>query len=209
MAKGLTRRQADILQYVIECIRELGYPPTIAEIGERFRISSTNGVNDHLRALERKGYIERSSKARSIQVTDKAATSLYGLYQQEVGTLPLVGRVAAGTPVLAQENIEGQIPVSADLAQRPAFCLRVWGDSMIEAGIFDGDIIVVDQGRRAVKGDIVVALVSEDDATVKHFHPDGDTIELRPANSAMEPIRVHAGDVRIQGVAVALQRTLN
>ena len=96
MAKGLTRRQADILQFIIECILKQGYPPTIAEIGDRFSISSTNGVNDHLLALERKGYIERSSKARSIQVTDKAATSLYGMYQEEVGVLPLLVATGAG-----------------------------------------------------------------------------------------------------------------
>ena len=205
MAKELTRRQREILDYIIECIRERGLPPTIAEIGEEFGIASTNGVNDHLVALEKKGFIERSSKARGILITDKAAI---GLYQSEVGALPLVGNVAAGQPILAEENIEGHVAVDAQMAQRRAFCLRVRGDSMIEDGILDGDIIIVDQEKRARAGDVVVALV-EDEATVKHFFPKGSTVELRPANSAMETMIFPARDVSLQGVVVALQRSLN
>ena len=205
MAKDLTKRQREILDYIIECVRDRGLPPTIAEIGEEFGIASTNGVNDHLVALEKKGFIERSSKARGILVTDKA---VMGLYQSDVGVLPLVGRVAAGVPMLAEENIEGLIPVDASMAQRKAFCLRVTGDSMIEDGILDGDIIIVDQGKKAYPGDVVVALV-EDEATVKHFYPEGATIELRPANATMETMRFHARDVSLQGVVVALQRSLN
>jgi len=205
MAKELTGRQREILDYIIECIRERGLPPTIAEIGEEFGIASTNGVNDHLVALEKKGFIERSSKARGILITDKAAVNLY---QSEVGVLPLVGNVAAGQPILAEENIEGQIPVDAQMAQRRAFCLRVHGDSMIEDGILDGDIIIVDQDKRARAGDVVVALV-EDEATVKHFFPKGSTVELRPANSTMETMFFPARAVNLQGVVVALQRSLN
>ena len=205
MAKGLTKRQRVILDFIIENIRDHGYPPTIAEIGAEFSIASTNGVNDHLLALEKKGYIERSSKARGIHITEKAAT---GLYMSDVGVLPLVGRVAAGHPILAEENIEGQIPVSASLVSNRAYCLRVSGDSMIEDGILDGDIIIVDLGKEARRGDIVVALV-EDEATVKHFHPDGEHIELRPANAAMSPMRFPAQIVQLQGVVVALQRTIN
>ncbi len=205
MAKDLTKRQREILDYIIECVRERGLPPTIAEIGEEFGIASTNGVNDHLVALEKKGFIERSSKARGIHITSKAAI---GLYQSEVGVLPLVGQVAAGLPVLAEENIEGHVPVDASMAQRAAFCLRVTGDSMIEDGILDGDIIIVDQGKKARRGDVVVALV-DDEATVKHFYPEGSTIELRPANSTMKTMRFPAQDVSLQGVVVALQRSLN
>ena len=205
MAKELTKRQREILDYIIECVRDRGLPPTIAEIGEEFGIASTNGVNDHLVALEKKGFIERSSKARGILVTDKA---VMGLYQSDVGVLPLVGRVAAGAPMLAEENIEGLIPVDASMAQRKAFCLRVTGDSMIEDGILDGDIIIVDQGKKAYPGDVVVALV-EDEATVKHFYPEGATIELRPANATMDTMRFPARDVSLQGVVVALQRSLN
>lgn len=205
MAKELTKRQREILDYIIDCVRDHGLPPTIAEIGEEFGIASTNGVNDHLVALERKGFIERSSKARGILITPKAAV---GLYQSEVGVLPLVGNVAAGQPILAEENIEGHIAVDAGMAQRQAFCLRVHGDSMIEDGILDGDIIIVDQQKRARAGDVVVALV-EDEATVKHFFPQGATIELRPANASMEPMQFPAREVSLQGVVVALQRSLN
>ncbi len=205
MAKDLTRRQREILDYIIDCVRERGLPPTIAEIGDEFGIASTNGVNDHLVALEKKGFIERSSKARGILITEKAAI---GLYQSEVGVLPLVGNVAAGQPILAEENIEGHVPVDSQMAQRRAFCLRVRGDSMIEDGILDGDIIIVDQDKRARPGDVVVALV-EDEATVKHFFPKGSTVELRPANAAMETMIFPARAVSLQGVVVALQRSLN
>ena len=205
MAKNLTDRQRKILDFIVENIRENSLPPTIAEIGAEFGIASTNGVNDHLLALERKGYIERSSKARGIRVTDKTATHFY---LSDVGMLPLVGQVAAGQPLLAEENVEGHIPVSASLASGKAYCLRISGDSMIEDGILDGDIVIVSQDRRARPGDIVVALI-EDEATVKHFHPHGADVELRPANCEMTPMHFPARSVCIQGVVVALQRTLN
>lgn len=204
MTKELTRRQAAILQYIIESIRDNGYPPTIAEIGQQFHISSTNGVNDHLIALGKKGYISRSSKARGIHITEKAAA---GLYQNAIGVLPLIGRVAAGYPILAEENIEGHIPVSTSLAKRKAYCLRVQGDSMIEDGILDGDVIIVDQEREPRTGDIVVALVG-DEATVKYYHPHGDRVELRPANATMQPMILPAVSVKVQGVVVALQRAI-
>ena len=204
MAKGLTRRQASVLQYIIDRIRDDGMPPTIAEIGDRFGISSTNGVNDHLLALEKKGFIERSSKARSIRVTEKAGHALYG---SEVATLPLLGRIAAGQPIFAEENVERQVPVSASLAKPGSYCLRVTGESMIEDGILDGDIIIVDQSIRPGPGDVVVALV-DDGATVKHYHPRGDTVELRPANAHMQPITVPTRMLQLQGVVVALQRAL-
>ena len=204
MAKALTRRQSEILKFIIDCIREQGMPPTIAEMGSHFGISSTNGVNDHLVALEKKGYIQRSSKARSIQVTEKAAVDLY---QHDVRTLPLVGRIAAGEPILAQENIEGQVAISGSMARNATFCLRVQGDSMIEDGILDGDIIVVDPDRQPMAGDTVVALVG-DDATVKRYYPQGIMVELRPANAAMQSIVVPGRDLQIQGVIVALQRSV-
>jgi repressor LexA len=204
MAKGLTKRQEAILRFIIESIRDNGYPPTIAEIGVEFGITSTNGVNDHLVALEKKGYIERTNKARGIHVTPKAAA---GLYQKDAGMLPLVGAIAAGQPLLAEENIEDHVAVSGRLAQSATYCLRVRGDSMIEAGIFDGDTIIVDQKRRPRPGDIIVALV-DDEATVKYFHPHGDMIELRPANAAMSPILARGESFQCQGVVVALQRAL-
>ena len=205
MAKALTRRQREVLDFIVESIRDEGYPPTIAEIGARFSISSTNGVNDHLLALERKGYIERSSKARGIRITDKAAV---GLYQTDVAFAPLVGSIAAGQPLLAEENIESFIPVQSGMVHDGAFCLRVTGDSMIEAGILDGDTLIVDPSRKPRTGDVVVALV-DDEATVKHYHPRNNIIELRPANAAMAPMHFPARDVRIQGVAVGLQRSFS
>ena len=204
MTRELTRRQAAILQFIVESIRDRGWPPTIAEIGQQFQIASTNGVNDHLVALEKKGYIERSSKARGIRVTEKAAA---GLYQQGGGTLPLVGRIAAGQPLFAQENIEDFVTVAPALSRLNGYCLRVQGESMVEAGILDGDVIVVDQEREPRAGDVVVALVG-DEATVKHFHPRGNEVELRPANSAMKPLVLPASAVQVQGVVVALQRIL-
>ncbi|MBI4560112.1 MAG: transcriptional repressor LexA [Candidatus Hydrogenedentes bacterium] len=204
MGTDLTSRQARILRFIVDCIRDNGYPPTIHEIGNRFRIASTNGVNDHLVALERKGYIKRSSKARAIQVTDKAPVDLY---RSEARTLPLIGRVAAGRPVLAEENVESQIAVSTVLARTATYCLRVQGDSMVEDGILDGDIIVVDNERKALPGDVVVALV-EGEVTVKRFFPRGSSVELRPANAAMKPLIAPADSVGVQGVVVALQRQI-
>ncbi|HIA48478.1 MAG TPA: transcriptional repressor LexA [Candidatus Hydrogenedentes bacterium] len=203
MAKGLTKRQETILRFIIESIRDVGYPPTIAEIGQEFGISSTNGVNDHLLALDKKGYIERSSKARGIHVTPKAAA---GLYQHESAMVPLVGEVAAGNPILAEENIESYVAVSSEMANTGSYCLRICGDSMIEDGILDGDVVVVDQTRLPKNGEVVVALV-DGDATVKHFFPKGDQVELHPANSSMEPINVSIHDLHIQGVVVGLQRS--
>lgn len=204
MPSGLTKRQRAILEYVADTIEEHGFPPTIQEIGAHFGIVSTNGVHDHLRALERKGYIERSSKARSIRITQKGAA---GLMRPEVGTLPLVGRVAAGSPLLALENIEDYVTVSTRLAKRDAFCLRVMGDSMIDAGILEGDIIVVDRGRRPERGAVVVALV-DGEATVKYFYPHKDMVELRPANTRLRSVLHPATTVLIQGVVVALHRDL-
>ena len=204
MAKGLTRRQAAILQFIIECIRDHGWPPTIAEIGREFGIASTNGVSDHLVALDKKGYIRRSSQARGIRVTEKAAA---GLYSNAIGTLPLVGRVAAGQPIFAEENVEEQVPVVPSLSKLTGYCLRVQGDSMVEDGVLDGDVVVVDHEREPKPGDIVVALVG-DDATIKRYYPHGERVELRPANASMQPMLLPGASVQIQGVVVALQRTL-
>jgi repressor LexA len=204
MTRELTRRQGAILDFIIESIHDKGYPPTIAEIGVRFRIASTNGVNDHLVALERKGFIQRAPKARGIHVTEKATTNLY---HNAVATLPLVGRVAAGAPILAEENVEDRVPVSGPLARVNGYCLRIRGDSMIEDGIYDGDIIIVDKERRAATGDIIVALIG-DDATVKRYYPHGERVELRPANESMQSIILPASSVEIQGVVVGLHRII-
>ena len=200
MAKGITKRQTEVLEYIIRCIREDHMPPTIVEMCEAFGITSTNGINDHLLALERKGYIERSNKARDIRVTEKAAVDLY---TPEVATLPLVGHIAAGYPILAEENIEEHVPVSTSIAKVGAYCLTVQGDSMIDDGIFDGDTIVCHPTSDPRRGEIVVALV-EDEATVKRFYPRGEMIELRPSNKDMDTMIYPARDVQIQGKVVAL-----
>ena len=204
MAADITPRQKAVLKFIVDTIESQGYPPTIQEIGRHFGIASTNGVFDHLKTLERKGYIERSAKARSIRLTQKA---LVGLRHDYGDALPLVGRVAAGQPLLAVENIEEYVPVAPRLAGRDAFCLRVSGDSMIEAGILEGDIIIVDRGAVPCPGDIVVALI-EGEATVKSFFPGKDLIELRPENRQMQAMTYPADQVSIQGVVVALQRSL-
>lgn len=205
MARGLTKRQAAVLRMIIRCIQRNGMPPTIAEIGEHFGITSTNGVNDHLRALERKGYITRSSKARSIKITDKAAS---GLYTADVAMVPVVGRIAAGLPIFAEENVAEHIPLSAnDYPGESCFALKVQGDSMIDDGILDGDTIIVNPSARVRQGDVVVAMV-DDEVTVKRFFRHGEMVELRPANEQMEPMLFPGRRVSIQGIVTALHRTV-
>lgn len=198
----MTRRQREILSFIEECIARDGFPPTIAEIGVRFGIRSNNGVNDHLVALERKGYISRSPKARSIRVLRplRAAT-------QDVAGVPLLGRIAAGEPLLAVENIERYVPVSSDVAARPDFALKVTGESMIGEGILPGDTLLVRRHDTADDGQLVVALV-DDEATVKRFHRGKKAVELRSANPDVPTMRVAARCVSIQGVVVGLQRTI-
>jgi len=202
--KELTVRQKEIYRFLVEHYRENGYPPTIREIGFRFGIRSTKGVVDHLTALERKGYIRRGlGKSRALE--------LVHIDRAEDGNLvPLVGRVAAGQPLLAEENIEDQVVIDPSFRSGgDEFLLRVNGDSMIEAHIADGDWILVRPSREAANGEIVVALLG-DEATVKRFHRKGDRIELRPENRTMQPIPVEPGDesFRIVGKVVGLFRRL-
>ncbi|MCK5557958.1 MAG: repressor LexA [Candidatus Hydrogenedentes bacterium] len=202
MKRALTKRQREILNFIEKCIEQDGFPPTIAEIGLRFGIRSNNGVNDHLVALERKGYISRSSKARSIRVvhSHRAATRDF------IG-VPLVGRIAAGEPLLAVENIEGYVPVSSDAAPRPDFALKVTGESMIGEGILPGDTLLVRQQDTAEDGQLVVALV-DDEAAVKRIYRNGNAVELRSANPDVPTMRVAPRRMSIQGVVVGLQRTI-
>lgn len=204
MTKELTPRQSEILQFIVESSRQNGHPPTVAEIQQAFGFASINAANDHLLALIKKGYINRSSKARDLHLNESA---LPGVAHALLPSLPLIGRIAAGCPALATENIEDQIIVSPDLANHATYCLRIQGESMIDAGILDGDIIIVDQKKRPVSGDIVVALIG-DDATVKYYFPRGEQVELRPANATMHPMLFPTTAVHIQGVVVALQRRL-
>lgn len=213
--QGLTKRQAQTLDYIRQSIEQRGYPPTLREIGEYMGIRSTNGVNDHLRALERKGYLRREDmKSRALRVVDspdgvptKPAGSDDGIMDIQV-----LGRVAAGLPLLAEENVIDTVRVDRMLLRggRDVFGLRVTGDSMVEAGILNGDYIFVRKQPSADRGDIVVALIG-DEATVKHYYPEKDYVRFQPANSQMAPILVRAADFKptmLLGVVVGVFRRL-
>jgi repressor LexA len=211
MSRPLTGRQRDVLDFLVERIVEKGYPPTIREVGEHFGLRSTRGVVDHLKALERKGYIERrAGTSRAIEILRNSdGTPFRGFEAGNDGvTVPLVGRIAAGEPILAVENIEGQVAVDRELfASENAFLLRVEGDSMVDAHILDGDFILVRPQRTAEQGEIVVALV-EDEATVKRIFFEKDFIRLVPENPAMEPllVRKDEGAIEIVGKVVGVFR---
>ncbi|NMC69703.1 MAG: transcriptional repressor LexA [Myxococcales bacterium] len=204
--RGLTKRQQLVLEYIQESIQQNGYPPTLREIGAHFGIRSTNGVNDHLLALERKGYLRREDmKSRALR-----PTAFAGGVPREV---PLVGRVAAGQPILAIENLEGTLRLDPTLLPGDTgrfFALRVRGDSMVGAGILDGDIVFVRQQDDAPSGSVVVALVN-DEATVKTLIRDGERLRSQPANPAVSPIVLSRNDgrsVRILGLVVGVYRKL-
>jgi repressor LexA len=216
--RGLTTRQQQVLEFIRSSIRERGYPPTLREIGQHMGIRSTNGVNDHLRALEHKGYLTREDmKSRSLRPTDievgtggRSSSSSSG--ESDVLDIQILGRVAAGIPILADENVIDTVRVSRDLVGggREVFGLRVSGDSMIEAGILNGDYIFVRKALVAKRGDIVVALIGEE-ATVKYYFPEKDYVRFQPANAAMAPILVRASDFRptmLLGTVVGIFRKL-
>ena len=219
-ARGvLTDRQQEILNFISQSITERGYPPTLREIGLHFGIRSTNGVNDHLRALEKKGFLQREDlKSRALRPVAMIGASAAAARQREderadVVEVPLVGRVAAGVPLLAVENIQDTVHVDRFFIgqTREVFALRVKGESMIEDGIFDGDYIFVRKQLAANRGDTVVAMIN-DEATVKRYYPEGDTIRFQPANAAMEPILVKKRDfksINIIGVVVGVYRKMN
>ena len=193
----LTDRQKEILSFITRTSEERGFPPTIREIGEEMGIASTNGVNDHLKALERKGYLTRGEQQSRSLVPTKRARLVLGLGQNKRDStmidVPLLGRVAAGTPLLATENIEDSVRIDSFLlggsGGKEVFALRVKGESMIDDGIYDGDFLFVRKAPSASAGDIVVALI-EDEATVKRYFPEGDRVRFQPANKTMEPIYV-------------------
>ncbi|MCL4079632.1 transcriptional repressor LexA [Coriobacteriia bacterium Es71-Z0120] len=201
----LTRRQEQILDFIRAEIHRKGYPPSVREIGEAVGLSSSSTVHAHLAALEKHGYIRRDpTKPRALEVLDFRDTER-GVDPRSVTAVPLVGSVAAGQPILAAENIEATLPLPAEFAGDSTFILRVRGDSMVEAGILDGDYVVVRQQPAADNGDIVVALI-DDEATVKRFFREPDRIRLQPENSTMDPIYVR--EARILGKVVALFRRL-
>lgn len=197
--QGLTKRQEQTLDFIRRCIEERGYPPTLREIGEHMGIRSTNGVNDHLRALERKGYLRREDmKSRALQLVEQALPKTAGSANDDAMVeIQVLGRVAAGLPLLAEEQVIDSVRVDRMMVRggRDVFGLRVSGDSMIEAGILNGDYIFVRKQSTADRGDIVVALIG-DEATVKYYFPEKDYVAFKPANSQMAPILVRATDFK-------------
>jgi repressor LexA len=226
MNEPLTERQEKILSFIKKSIVEQGYPPTIREIGEHFGIRSTNGVNDHLKALERKGYLMRGElKSRALSVIEggKMAGPRFPRLGRrelspagggEVVEIPVVGKVAAGQPILAQENIVDHVRIDSMLVSesgKKVFALRVAGDSMIGDGIFDGDYIFVRKQLQASSGEIVVAMI-EEEATVKRFYPEGERVRFQPSNPRLKPIYVNREDFRetqIIGVVVGVYRKVH
>lgn len=203
--RELTRRQQQILDFIRAEVHRCGYPPSVREIGEAVGLSSSSTVHSHLAALESKGFLRRDpTKPRALEVLDFRETD-QAIDVGEVRMLPLVGQVAAGAPILAAENIEQTIPLPAEMVGESTFILKVRGESMIEAGILDGDFVVVRQQPTANNGDIVVALI-DDEATVKTFYKEADRIRLQPENSTMDPIYVR--DVTILGKVMALFRRI-
>jgi repressor LexA len=210
----LTDRQKAVLDFISRSIERRGYPPTLREIGEHMGIRSTNGVNDHLKALEKKGYLEREDlKSRALRPISADGAGPTG----HLVDVPILGRVAAGEPILAVEQAEDTVKVDRFFlgpasATKEVFALKVKGDSMIEAGIFDGDFIFVKKQLTANRNDIVVAMINEE-ATVKYFHPepDKDQIVFKPANHRMQPIVVRRREwksVNLLGVVVGVYRRL-
>ena len=195
----LTRRQREMLDCIERFIQRNGYSPTLEELGEMMELSSLATVHKHLQNLEAKGLIRRNwNHSRAIEITRQATV--------RGGTLPLMGEVAAGYPIEAIENPE-PIEVPRDfVGKKESFVLRVRGESMIEDGIRNGDLIIVESRKTAQPGDTVVALIDGSEATVKRFYPEGPIIRLDPANATMEPMRFNADQVQLQGVVIGLMR---
>ncbi len=200
----LTGRQQEIWSFLTEYVDRHGYPPTVREIGEAVGLASPSTVHAHLANLERAGLLKRDpTKPRALELTGREAPALATLPK-----LPLIGQIAAGGPLLAEQNIEDEIAVPETL--QGDFLLRVRGDSMIEAGILDGDLVIVQRAQDARNGEIVVALAGDDEsaeeATVKTFYKESGRIRLQPENSALEPI--FAEHVQILGHVVGVFRSL-
>ncbi|MBL8948365.1 MAG: transcriptional repressor LexA [Myxococcales bacterium] len=205
----LTDRQRQALDYITDCLSARGYPPTLREIGEHMGIRSTNGVNDHLKALERKGYLVREElKSRALRPVDVREP-------RDDFEIDILGRVAAGAPILAEENVIDRVVVDryflGAVRAKDVFGLVVRGQSMIDDGIFDGDYIFVRKQSTAESGEIVVVLI-DGEATCKRYFPEGDRIRLQPANAAMEPIYVRRSEFRavdILGKVVGVYRRMH
>ena len=204
MSQGkITEKQKEILEYIKETILSKGYPPAVREICEAVHLKSTSSVHSHLESLEKNGYIRRDpTKPRTIEILDDDVA----LTRREVVNVPIVGTVAAGTPILAQENIEEYFPIPVEmLPNKEIFMLRVKGDSMIEAGILNNDNVIVEKQPTAENGDVVVALI-DDSATVKTFYKENGHYRLQPQNRTMDPIIVN--DVEILGKVIGVFRMM-
>src|SRR5205807_5490506 len=205
LTMDLTKRQQEIFDFIKRYSAKYGYPPTVRDIGKAVGLASSSTVHAHLANLEKIGLLRRDpTKPRAIELLDRAAAGVRSLVRPG---LPLVGQVAAGQPVLAEENIEDYVP-TPELAggEEGDYLLRVRGDSMMNVGILDGDLVVVKRQESADDGDIVVALVGED-ATVKRYFKESDHVRLQPENDSMEPIR--SREVRVLGKVVGLMRSLS
>ncbi len=206
---ALTDRQREILDFIDAQMRERGYPPSVREIGEAVGLTSPSTVHSHLATLQRYGFLRRDpTKPRALEVRYDP-TSGAAVERRPVRHVPLVGDVAAGTDVLAQQNVEETMPVPADLTgDGDLFMLRVRGDSMIEAGILDGDFVVARAQPDADQGDLVVAGIPGGEATVKTYKRDGDSVVLLPANAAYEPMVFDPDEVQLYGRVVTVMRKL-
>ncbi|WP_042161895.1 transcriptional repressor LexA [Paenibacillus gorillae] len=203
----ISNRQQSILEFIKNEVREKGYPPSVREIGEAVGLASSSTVHGHLDRLEKKGLIRRDpTKPRAIEILDQEDVD--GIIRPSVAQVPVVGKVTAGVPITATENIEEYFPISTQfVGDDDVFILNVIGESMIEAGIHNGDYVIVRQQPSANNGDIVVAMTEEDEATVKRFYREKDHIRLQPENSSMEPIRLRS--VTILGKVIGLFRDIH
>lgn len=216
--RGLSTRQRQVLDYIEACIQEKGYPPSVREIARHLNLASAAGVHKHIKALVRKNYLAKEALlSRSLRVVRPGAADGGAVEEpaeavQGTGTdvveLPLVGYVAAGEPIEAIEQRQEHLAIPTAMLRpgRTHFLLRVRGDSMKDEGILDGDYVIVEARERAAAGEVVVALVNGQEATLKRFFPEGDRVRLQPANAAMAPLHVPAAEVAVQGVAVGLWR---
>lgn len=204
----ISKRQQDILEFIKQQVSEKGYPPSVREIGEAVGLASSSTVHGHLARLEKKGFIRRDpTKPRAIEILTNEDTNI--IPKGETVNIPIIGKVTAGIPITAIENIEDYIPLPERLVPTDGnlFILVIEGESMIEAGIFDGDLVIVRQQQTATNGDIVVAMTEDDEATVKRFFKEKDFIRLQPENSSMDPIIVR--NVTILGKVIGLYRTID
>ncbi len=200
MLPPLTDRQKAIYDFLLKGIREQGFAPSIHEIGRQFKIASTNGVSDHLKALEKKGYIRRVGK-RAFEVMNALGKAVLNLSRE----VPMLGRVPAGKPFLSEENTEGFLSIPSDIGSGEQFALLVQGDSMIGAGILDGDRVILKQQATAENGEIVCALINGE-ATLKRFYKKDGVVTLKAENDKYAPIIVSEGEFRIAGKLVGLLR---